>query len=432
MKIQFLFLFFLFTNLICAQNYTSYFTGSSTDVVTNPIGGICLMGGASENDEAMKWFLNRTDGGDILVIRASGSDGYNDYFFSELGVNVNSVETIVFHNALASTENYIHQRINQAEAIWIAGGDQWNYVNYWRGTPIDNLINTAIEERNIVIGGTSAGMAIQGKFYFSAENGTVTTTTALNDPYDENVTIDSTKFLKNKYLKEVITDTHYDNPDRRGRHMTFLARILTDYGIEAKGIACNEFTSVCIDNNGIAKVYGEYPQYDEFAYFIQTNCELDERTPENCSPGNPLLWNLNNEAVKVYKVPGTLSGNNFLDLKDWKTGSGGSWFNWYIDNSGFNENFSNTLNCVVSETEEINQVNINLFPIPSKNFIVIQTKNFVPENIQIQNIKGQILVEKNQIQESTIHLDIEQLPEGVFLIKIKTQEGHIVKKFVKN
>ena len=132
MKIQFLFLFFLFTNLICAQNYTSYFTGSSTDVVTNPIGGICLMGGASENDEAMKWFLNRTDGGDILVIRASGSDGYNDYFFSELGVNVNSVETIVFHNALASTENYIHQRINQAEAIWIAGGDQWNYVNYWR------------------------------------------------------------------------------------------------------------------------------------------------------------------------------------------------------------------------------------------------------------------------------------------------------------
>ena len=37
------------------------------------------MGGASENDAAMAWFLERAGGGDVLVLRASGSDGYNDY-----------------------------------------------------------------------------------------------------------------------------------------------------------------------------------------------------------------------------------------------------------------------------------------------------------------------------------------------------------------
>jgi cyanophycinase-like exopeptidase len=129
------------------------------------------MGGATENEHAMKWFLERANGGDILVLRTSGSDGYNDYFYSNLGVQVNSVETIVFHNALASDEPYIQQKIQQAEAIWFAGGDQWTYISNWRNTSIEALINTAISERKCVIGGTSAGMAIQGRILFFCSTG---------------------------------------------------------------------------------------------------------------------------------------------------------------------------------------------------------------------------------------------------------------------
>src|SRR5690606_29614016 len=108
-----------------SQDYTSYFTGSATNADVTALGGICLMGGASESDEAMTWFLNQANGGDVLVLRASGSDGYNDYLYTDLGVTVNSVETIVFHNAAASNETYIQDKIKNAEAIWIAGGDQW-------------------------------------------------------------------------------------------------------------------------------------------------------------------------------------------------------------------------------------------------------------------------------------------------------------------
>ena len=120
------------------------------------------MGGASENDNAMKWFLERSEGGDILVIRASGSDGYNDYLYSELGVAVNSVETIVFHDEQAASDSYVLEQITNAEAIWIAGGDQWDYISYWRGSPVSQIINENIANKNIVIGGTSAGMAILG------------------------------------------------------------------------------------------------------------------------------------------------------------------------------------------------------------------------------------------------------------------------------
>ena len=43
-----------------------------------------MMGGATEDDNAMKWFLERANGGDVLILRASGSDGYNQYLYSQL------------------------------------------------------------------------------------------------------------------------------------------------------------------------------------------------------------------------------------------------------------------------------------------------------------------------------------------------------------
>ena len=230
-----------------SQNYTTYFTGSQTNLELVANGGICLMGGATEDDNGMRWFLERANGGDVLVIRTSGSDGYNDYLFNQLGIPVNSVETIVFNNPSAVNESYIHQKIQGAEAIWIAGGDQWNYISYWRDTAIDSLINDGILNRNMAIGGTSAGMAILGGHYFSAQYGTVTSASALSNPFDSDITVDNTPFIDLPILQDVVTDTHYDDPDRKGRHVVFMSRMLNDHGVVAKGIACDEYTAVCID-----------------------------------------------------------------------------------------------------------------------------------------------------------------------------------------
>ena len=260
-RILWLFFCVLTAQISVGQAFTSYYTGNPADVSEIPKGGMCLMGGSTEDDNAMKWFLEQANGGDILVLRASGSDGYNSYLYTSLGIPVNSVETIVFNSITASYDSYIHQKINQAEGIWLAGGDQWDYVTYWRDTPIAGLINAATENRNVVIGGTSAGMAVLGDYYFSAKYGTVTSVSALNNRYDIHVSVDSSAFFENKYMKNVITDTHYDDPDRKGRHVAFLARMFADYGIEGKGIACDEYTAVCIDTNGLASVFGGFPTY---------------------------------------------------------------------------------------------------------------------------------------------------------------------------
>ena len=414
---------FLFSYSLIGQTYTSYFTGNMEDVITNPQAGVCMMGGATEDDEAMKWFLQRADGGDVLVLRASGSDGYNDYMYSELGITINSVETIVFHEFTANLESYIHERIQKAEAIWFAGGNQWDYVRYWRNSAIDSLINEGITQRNIVIGGTSAGMAILGGFYFSAQNGTVTSGAALANPYNSNVKVDSAAFLQNDFLSNVITDTHYDDPDRKGRHVVFMSRILTNYGADPKGIACDEYTAVCLGTDGVAQVFGQYPDFDDNAYFIQTNCELSDVTPENCTPGNPLTWNLNNQAIKVYKVKGTSSGKNTFDLNDWATGSGGTWENWYVNNGMLTETPDSAIHCIPSSAITVDQSpRFQLYPNPASNFIVLEFDQSESGEylINIVNSFGEIVKRIYKVGAKTIQLDLDRLSSGLYFLQIKT------------
>ncbi len=406
-------------NHISAQSYTSYFTGNTTNISSTPEGGVCMMGGATEHDEAMKWFLQRADGGDVLVLRASGSNGYNDYLYSQLGVSVNSVETIVFHNSSAANESYIHDKIANAEAIWFAGGNQWNYISYWRNTQINTLLNTAIQTNNIVIGGTSAGMAILGEYYFSANNGTVTSSVALNNPYDYRVSIDDTPFLNINHLQNIVTDTHYDNPDRKGRHAVFLARMATDYNITPKGIACNEYTAVCIDENGIASVYGDYPNYPEAAYFLQANCEFEDFTPENCNSGVPLNWNLNESAIRVYKINGTNNGSNTFNLNDWKTGVGGSWENWYVNNGVLTETAGTQIDCTDLAVGDYPENKLKIHPNPFKKSFSIETNSNILA-IELVDINGKIFFSKDNINKKSITINKEHLPTGFYILQIKT------------
>jgi len=423
-KITLLFLFIPF--LFFSQHYTSYFTGNTTDVTTNHQFGICLMGGASESDEAMIWFLEKADGGDILVLRASGSDGYNNYFYSQLGVTVNSVETLVIHNAEGAIDPYVLQKVAQAEAIWIAGGNQWNYVNYFKGNAMQDALNHHVNVKQAVIGGTSAGMAILGSYYFDAQNGTVNSSQALINPYAANVTLGYNDFLEIPYLENVVTDTHYDNPDRRGRHTVFLARMTTDHGVQSFGIASEEYTAVCIEADGTARVFGDYPAFQDFAYFLQANCTSDFE-PETCVPGIPLHWQRDNEAVKVYKVPGTVTGENYFELDFWENGSGGTWEHWYVENGNFTAEPGFPIDCSIVSVEDHALNRLILTPNPVKD--VLQILYDQPLRLEVYNILGQKII----VKESGLHekIDFSSRNAGVYFIKATSEGGSRVFKITK-
>jgi cyanophycinase len=283
-------------------DYDYYVVGSSRNVFTSTSGGTVLMGGGPDVDDAFRWMIGKSGGGDFVVIRTSGSDGYNSYI-DGLG-RVNSVETIVFRNRRASNSAFAIDKIRNAEALFIAGGDQSEYIRFWRGTPVETAIRELIA-RGVPVGGTSAGMAILGEFVYSAAQGSITSSEALANPFDSFLTLERS-FVPSLALGGVITDTHFVPRDRMGRLTTFLARLAQDgFTSDPKGIGVDEDVAVLIEPDGRASIAGGGD-----VYFLRT-----PGLPERCSPGVPLTF----RNISVYRATSSAT----FHLPSW-SGSGGT------------------------------------------------------------------------------------------------------------
>lgn len=244
---------FSFGNLF--GSITVWTSGDAADVATEPRGGLLLMGGGGDVDAAMRWFLERCDGGDVVVLRASGSDGYNTYLHRELGVKVNSVRTIRFNDAEGARDPRALEAIRNAEGIFIAGGDQSRYVRYWSGTEVQELLNRHVRKGK-PLGGTSAGLAVMGQFAYSAmHEGNLTSALARENPGHSWITLER-DFLSIPLLEGILTDTHFSERDRMGRLVVMLRRLLQDRNERVLGLGVDEETALCIDGGGMARIYG--------------------------------------------------------------------------------------------------------------------------------------------------------------------------------
>jgi cyanophycinase len=254
--------------------------------------------------------IGKSGGGDFVVIRASGTDAYNPWIYNDLG-GVDSAETIIIKNRAAASDPFVVNQIRNAEALFIAGGDQSNYVDYWKGTPVEDAIHYLVT-RNVPIGGTSAGLAVMGEFVFSAANGTITSDTALGNPYNNKVALER-DFLVLPNMAGIITDSHFVTRDRMGRLLTFLARIVQDgWAPTAKGIGIDERTALAVEPTGRATVFGSGA-----AYFLST-----PGPAEVCQPKTNLTYH----SISVYRVSGAATFN----FSRW-TGSGGTAYTLNVD-----------------------------------------------------------------------------------------------------
>ncbi len=304
--------------------------GDTSNVVKTVNGGMVLMGGGADVDGAFKWMIDRSGGGDVVIIRTDDRIGYNDYV-NKLGA-VNSVETLLINSRELANNDTIAYIIRNAEMVFIAGGDQSDYMKYWKGTKVDKALNYLLTEKKAPVGGTSAGCAILGGFYYSGETGGVTSKEAMANPYDYNVTLYNNDFLKAPYLQNIITDQHFLTRDREGRSMVFLGRILKDWNIAAKGIAVNERTAVCIDKDGKAKVFGDYSATKpySYAYFLVTD---STKKPEQFIANTKVTWKNGEKAVSVYEIQASVNGGGNFNVTNFSFAEamGGKPYWWYID-----------------------------------------------------------------------------------------------------
>jgi cyanophycinase len=302
-----------------------------------PTPGILLIGGAagekSGEDAATRWFLKLADGGNFLVLRSGKIgkqaswiyDNYRDFVSSAAELSINSRD--------AANNPEVIQYIRDADALFLAGGNQSDYKEYWEGTGVEDAINYLINQKQVPIAGTSAGMAILGDCYYAPARQGVISSEILNNPFHDNTkNIYHSDFIRVPLLKNTITDTHLDrvnsnNPETRyGRFFGLVARIVSDcHQLPGYGIGLEEGAFVAINAKGIAQVFGNGSSQGQDAYFLQTN----GAAPEQIQPDLPLIWNHQGEATKVYKISGTPEGSGYFDLNNWENFDGGTWEYWF-------------------------------------------------------------------------------------------------------
>lgn len=280
------------------ETHDIYFSGSTSDVKRDTNACLFLAGGGADLDDAWDWFLKQASFGDIVIIRGSGSDGYNSMLIEK---GANSVASIVIKSSKAAIDDDLLQRIRLAEGIFFAGGDQSDYAKHLTGTPLIKEVNAAAK-RGIPVGGTSAGLAILGEYYFPAYKDTITSSEALINPHHERLILEK-KLLDLPHLKDLITDSHFENRNRMGRLITFMARVISDkWSQKIRAIGIDESTAVMIDGKSNARVFSK----SGHAYLLEPT-----GIPTICTTSKPLTFG----KINVRKLPG---GSQF-DFSAWFT-----------------------------------------------------------------------------------------------------------------
>ena len=270
-----------------------------------------MMGGGDDLDEAFRWLCAKGNGGDFLVLRATGDDQYNAYVSGLC--QTNSVATLIIPDRAAAEDPAVAEIIEKAEVLFISGGDQANYIRNWESTPVQKAINAHLAAGK-PIGGTSAGLAVQGEFAYGAlgdkpDDADLASAQVLPNPYFERVTLVH-GFLKIPHLENLLTDSHFAKRDRMGRTLGFLARIMQDgWSQSPREVAVDERSAVLVEADGKGTVVGS----GKGAYFLRP-----KHKPEVCEKEQSLTF----RKIQVYRA----SAGAHFDLVRWKGSGGTSYF----------------------------------------------------------------------------------------------------------
>jgi cyanophycinase len=255
----------------------------SINFVINAQGYICAIGGGSEDygdwsDEPYSWIVQKSDSGKIIILGASSdvTTWLPNYFLS-FGADTAYNKTIST-TSIANLQSTYDELIT-AKAIFIRGGDQWDYVRLWKGTKTDTAIQYVFNNGGVVAG-TSAGAAVLGDVDFSAKNGSAYSDDALQNPFYSRMQFES-DFLN--FVPNVLFDSHFIERGRLGRLISMLYNQHFSSGVDLIGAGIDDRTAICISPDGIGEVIGSGAVYifykDENTNY--TNYEFAKYTIEN-------------------------------------------------------------------------------------------------------------------------------------------------------
>jgi cyanophycinase-like exopeptidase len=223
--------------------------------------GLVLGGGGTDVDGEFVWIQDTIvgsharRGGDLVVLRATGNNDYDRYIYRLAPYH--SVRTLLL--PVCSSPYTLREAaaiVERSSAIFFAGGDQADYV-IWKRTPIEPAVQYVYDEGGVV-GGTSAGEAILGKYVFDALHDIgrdANTRNAVHHPFEKLVSF-TYDFLNFAPLHDALADMHFVTRNRFGRTAVFMARQIADGRVRRPrqtvlGIGVDEASGIVVDKDGI-------------------------------------------------------------------------------------------------------------------------------------------------------------------------------------
>jgi cyanophycinase-like exopeptidase len=198
--------------------------------------------------------------GNIVVLRAVDANIYDKPFY-QFGLFA-SVQTIrIPPCATVAAIDALVPLIDRTDAVYFAGGDQAHYVR-WKHTALIAAVRR-VYARGGLVGGGSAGLAVQGAVVFDSVAGDkldadVTTANAVLDPFEKSISF-TTDFFAWPALANTITDTHFVVRNRFGRSVVFIARIIHDgllpSASDVYALGVDQASSVGVGPDGMATVF---------------------------------------------------------------------------------------------------------------------------------------------------------------------------------
>ena len=274
-------------------------------------GFICAVGGGSEDynswsDTPYGWVVEKSNYGKVLVLSYSDQTDWIPNYFLWLGAAAS--ENFKIPSRTIADEQATYDQIVSARAIFIKGGDQWRYVNYWKGTKTEDAIREVFNNGGVVAG-TSAGAMVLSDVVFTAQYNSVYPDESLLNPFRNDITLDD-DFLN--LVPNTIFDTHFVERGRFGRLIAFIFNAYNTLGKDLLGIGIDDRTAICIEPNGVATAYGSAAvsvfQKDEQTIYLGNN---NNYTIENLRCDQLLhgwKYDLTNRAI--LEIPGDVQDFN--------------------------------------------------------------------------------------------------------------------------
>ena len=137
------------------------------------------------------------------------------------------------------------------------------------------------------------------------------------------------------------------------------------------------------------------------------------------------------ESCKTYSISNNINNTNTLANRTF--GIGPSYVVWTVkDYAGNKSECSFHINVEVQTgNKELQDYGILIYPNPAEKLLTIDCGNFKGNSLKIVNMKGQVMIEKNHLQQKEF-IDISSLKSGIYSVNLIADERELSVKILKN